>query len=190
MIEIDARGLPRPGPLVKIKPALEQTGGGTISILVDNSESCRDIERFAQRRGCSVTIAVEDGAYRLDINKEPGSEGNKIKSADVVLITSNRLGGADARLGGILMSSFLNSLWDADTKPGRVILVNEAVKLATEGSEVLDTLRLYEVEGVDICSCGTCLDYFQLRDKLKVGRVTSMPEIVSSITNSGKTITI
>jgi selenium metabolism protein YedF len=190
MIEIDARGLARLGPVVETKKALEKTGDGIVFILVDNMESCKDVQGFSQRRGCEVTIAVEDGGYRLDIRKGLSTEEKRKKGTDTLMITNDRFGSGDARLGEILMKAFLNTLWDADTKPGRMIFVTDGVKLTTENSEVLDTLRLFEAEGVEVCSCGTCLDYYQLRDKLKVGRVTNMFEIVSSMETSGKTITI
>jgi selenium metabolism protein YedF len=190
MIEIDARGMACPRPVVETKKALEQPGAADIRVLVDSKESCQNVERFARSRGCAVTVTAEGAVFRLDIKKGTLTEEKGKKSADMVLITSDRFGSGEARLGGILMKAFLNTLWDADTKPGRIIFVTDGVKLTTEGSDVLDALRLLEADGVEIFSCGTCLDYYQLRDKLKVGKVTNMFEIVSSLVSSGKSITI
>lgn len=112
------------------------------------------------------------------------------KSSVVVLITTRCLGSGDEQLGGILMKAFLNTLWDSEPKPERVIFINDGVRLTTEGSEVLDALTLMEQAGVELLSCGTCLDYYNLREKLKVGQVTNMKATVGSLLASEKVITI
>ena len=114
----------------------------------------------------------------------------KVKSADVILITSDRLGTGDEELGRILMKSFLNSLWDYETKPSKVLFINRGVMLTTEGSEVLETLELLEKERVEIFSCGTCLAFYGLKEKLKVGKVANMPLTVDSLLTASKVITI
>lgn len=115
---------------------------------------------------------------------------NADERSAVVLITSSRLGTGDDRLGEILMKSFLNTLWDAGPKPRRIIFINDGVRLTTEGSEVLEALNLLEQAGVEILSCGTCLDYYKLREKLKVGQVTKMHDTVNSLLTSHKVIRI
>jgi len=114
----------------------------------------------------------------------------KVKSADVILITSDRLGTGDEELGKILMKSFLNTLWDYKTKPSKVIFINIGVMLTTEGSEVLETLEFLEKEGVEILSCGTCLAFYGIKEKLRVGNATNMPYIVDSLLTASKVITI
>ena len=114
----------------------------------------------------------------------------KVKSADVILITSDRLGTGDEELGKILMKSFLNTLWDYKIKPSKVLFINRGVMLATEGSEVLETLELLEKEGVEIFSCGTCLAFYAIKEKLRVGKVTNMPFTVDSLLTASKVITI
>jgi selenium metabolism protein YedF len=135
-------------------------------------------------------VTEEGAVIRLDIRKAAQAEEKGKKSADVIFITSDCFGSGEERLGGILMKAFLNTVWDSDTKPGYIMFINAGVKLTTEGSEVLDVIRLLEADGVEIFSCGTCLDYYQLREKLKVGKVTNMFEIVSTMLSAGKTITI
>ena len=114
----------------------------------------------------------------------------KAKSADVILITSDRLGTGDEELGKILMKSFLNTLWDYKSKPSKVIFINRGVMLTTEGSEVLETLELLEKEGVEIFSCGTCLAFYGITEKLTVGKVTTMPLTVDFLLTASKVITI
>jgi selenium metabolism protein YedF len=108
----------------------------------------------------------------------------------VVLITSDKFGTGDARLGEILMKSFLNTLWDSEPKPRQIIFMNSGVRLTTEGSEVLDALDLLAGAGVQILSCGTCLDYYKLREKLRVGQATKMPDTVHSLLTADRIIKI
>ena len=88
------------------------------------------------------------------------------------------------------MKAFLNTLWDAEPKPAKLLFLNDAVRLTTEESEVLDSLQLLEKAGVEIFSCGTCLKYYRLKDKIKVGLVTNMYDMVDSLLSAGKIIKI
>ena len=108
----------------------------------------------------------------------------------VVLITSDRFGTGDDRLGGILMKAFLNTLWDTTPRPARIIFINDGVRLTTEGSDVLDALALLAEAGVGLFSCGTCLDYYNLREKLRAGQVTNMKATVEALTAAGKIIRV
>ena len=88
------------------------------------------------------------------------------------------------------MKAFLNTLWDTEPKPAKLLFINDGVKLTTEGSEVLDALQLLEKKGVEILSCGACLEYYQLKEKLEVGLVTNMYDMVVSLLCAGKVIKI
>jgi len=197
--EIDARGLPCPRPVIETKKALEEIERGKITVLVDSSESCQNVQRFAQSQQCQVAISEKDGIFYLDIVKgqpapvetETGdSQAEPRKNGGVVLITSDRLGTGDRRLGEILMKAFLNTLWDTEPKPDKLLFINDGVKLTTEGSEVLETLQLLEKEGVQIFSCGTCLEYYQLKEELIVGLVTNMYDTVDSLLSASKVIQV
>jgi len=188
-IEVDARGLPCPRPVVETKKALDGIETGTVIVLVDNPQGRDNVARFAGSQGCKVDIQEDNGIFRLTIIKESGSERPVEKSGNiVVMITSDVFGTGDERLGEILMKAFLNTLWDADTKPAKLMFINSAVKLTTEGSEVLDTLKLLEKDGVQVFSCGTCLEYYKLKDKLSVGSVTNMYDTVNSLLSADKII--
>ena len=197
--EVDARGLPCPRPVINTKKALEEIKEGKITVLVDSNESCQNVQRFAQSQGCQVEVREKDGIFSLDITKgrpadietiTDSSEIESRKSSDVVLITSDVLGTGDRRLGEILMKAFLNTLWDAELKPAKILFLNDGVRLTTEGSEVLETLHLLEKEGVQIFSCGTCLEYYQLKEELQVGLVTNMYDTVDALLSAVKVIKI
>ena len=87
----------------------------------------------------------------------------------------------DEQLGRVLMRAFVKTLKELDPLPERLIFVNSAVRLTTKGSELIADLRELESRGVRILSCGTCLDYYQLKDVLEIGTVTNMHEIVTSL---------
>lgn len=112
------------------------------------------------------------------------------KKSTVVLITGNRFGSGDQQLGEILIKAFLNTLWDSEPRPEKIIFINDGVRLTASDSEVLDALQLLEQAGVELLSCGTCLDYYNLREKLKVGQVTNMKSTVNSLLASEKVIRI
>ena len=99
----------------------------------------------------------------------------------VLLVTKDELGQGPPELGWVLMRSFFKVLARNEPKPARAIFVNTGVRLTTEGSEVLDAIQALEDAGVEILSCGTCLDYFDLKDKLKVGKATNMNDTVAAL---------
>jgi len=190
MLEVDARGLPCPRPVVETKKALESSGDNAITVLVDSKESCQNVERFATSQNCEVNTTEKEGIFHITISRTGKVEEQEKKSSYVVMITSSVFGVGEERLGEILMKSFLNTLWDSSPRPYRIIFINSGVFLTTEGSEVLDALKLLETDGVEIYSCGTCLEYYKLKDKLQVGQISNMYDIVNSLLSSGKVIKI
>jgi selenium metabolism protein YedF len=98
-----------------------------------------------------------------------------------VFIITDRIGRGNDELGRILMKSFLYSLARDAEKPSAVVLMNEGVRLACEGSDSLDDLRLLAEEGVPIKACGTCLDFLSLTESLLVGEVGTMPASVAGL---------
>jgi selenium metabolism protein YedF len=108
----------------------------------------------------------------------------------VVFIESDRMGSQSEELGRILMRNFLYSLARAAAKPRLVFFVNDGVRLACEGSESLDDLFLLVEDGVPVYACGTCLDYLGLKDRLAVGAVGAMPDLVTQMLDSGDVVTV
>lgn len=184
---IDARGLPCPQPVINTKNALEAIEKGTVTVLVDSAESRENVRRFAQSQGYRVEVTEQGAASRLAITKQtPGQAGDKRKGA-VIFITGDRLGTGDEKFGESLMNGLINNLAEVTTRPEKVIFVNSGVRLTT-GSGVLETLKKLEGEGVQIWSCGACLEYYHLTERLKVGAVTNMYEVVDSLLTADKVI--
>lgn len=107
-----------------------------------------------------------------------------------LLITSETLGRGDDELGRVLMHNFLYSVARNADKPAAVMFANGAVRLACEGSDSLDDLRLLVEEGVVVKSCGTCLDFLGVADKLAVGDVGTMPGMVEAVCGGDEIVTI
>ena len=107
-----------------------------------------------------------------------------------VLVLTDSIGRGDDRLGRLLMKNFLYSLARNDVPPAAVMLMNEGVRLACEGSESLDDLRLLVESGVPVSACGTCLDMLGLKDALAVGVVGTMPSAVSALLSADDVVTV
>jgi len=200
--KIDCRGLACPQPVLETKKALEGPEAEEILVLLDNQSSKENVRRFAESQGHQVIISEEKGVFELKIKKGKGKEkadsvGGKAEniqgvasSGMVVFIDTDSLGRGSEELGKILMRSFLQTLEQSEVHPQKILLVNSGVKLACEGSEVLEDLQEFAARGVEILSCGTCLDYFGIKKKLIVGKVSNMYEILDSLTHAGKVIKI
>ena len=196
MKTVDCRGMSCPQPVLETKKALEKTGLEEVLVLVDNPGSKENVRRFAESQGYRVSAAEDKGSFTLRIHKE-GAAGvqkkvdeKKIREEGdpVVFIDSDTLGRGSEELGKILMRSFLHTLGEAGSQPKKIILINSGVKLACEGSAVLEDLGNLFRRGVEILSCGTCLDYFSLKERLQVGRISNMYEILNSLVQAGKVL--
>jgi len=194
MLEIDCRGLACPQPVITTKQALDQMEEGELIVIVDNASSCNNVERFAKSQGCSVKVEQKEKNFYLHLQKmnfgnetEPKQKEEKAKKI-VVYINSNLLGGGDEDLGSFLMKAFLKTLLDLETKPYRLILVNSGVQLASEGSKVLGIMEALSEKGVEILSCGTCIDFYELKGKMRVGAITNMYDIIQSMLEADRLI--
>ncbi len=195
--EIDARGLPCPEPVVLTKKALEQYPEFTV--IVNEKESEENVRRFAESMGCRISFNRKGADLYLTIirQEEPkqadtsGCHSTEPVSGPVVaVIASDTMGSGNDELGAVLMKSFIHTLTDLSKPPTTLIFFNTGVKLTVSGSEVLDDLEDLSKKGVTILVCGTCLGYFEIKDKLAVGRVSNMYEIAESMLKAGKIIRI
>lgn len=107
-----------------------------------------------------------------------------------VIIKSDVMGVDPPELGAKMIGSFLRKLCVADRKPSSLLFYGTGVKLLTEGSSVLDALEILRDSGVDLIACGTCVGYFEIKDKLKLGRVSNMIELISLLSKSDHVVTM
>ncbi|MGB4504920.1 MAG: sulfurtransferase-like selenium metabolism protein YedF [Syntrophaceticus sp.] len=186
---IDARGLPCPQPVVLTKKGLEESD--QLTTIVDNNVAVENVTKLAKSKGCTVQVEEKDDAYYLHISKSCTAcqDVSENQGSVAVLITSSFFGDGDEALGKTLMKSFLYALNQVENI-SHLVFMNSGVFLTTEGSEVLDLLKAAEENGVEVLSCGTCLDFYKLKDQLAVGKVTNMYTAVDVVTSAAKTITL
>jgi len=189
MKKIDAKGLDCPEPVVLTKNALKENK--EIITIVDNEAAANNVKKLATKLGAKAEIKKIDSNFEVNIKKtEKNSEKDENKSeGKVYFFKSDKLGKGEDELGNVLIKGFLHTLLELDPLPQKLIFMNSGVKIATENEDAIDSLKKLEDKGVTILSCGTCLDYYGLEDKLDVGEISNMYEIVESL-NSSNVITI
>lgn len=194
--EIDARGLDCPKPVIMTKKELDQLSEGVITTIVDNEVAKENVSKLAKSQGYEHSVEnISEEEFRIHIKKGEGDiqvESNKEGEFKDITIAfgSEFMGGGSEELGKILIKSFVYTLTEVTPYPTKLIFYNGGVHLTCEGSEVLEDLKKLEQEGVEIISCGTCLDFYNKKDKLKVGEISNMYTIYESLKNPANTITI
>lgn len=193
-ITVDARGLNCPAPVIKTKKVMEHSPEEDIITIVNNDAARENVKRLAENLGYQVVINEKDGDYHLYLSKGSCSEIAAVPDNslgdDVIYIPTDKMGQGSDELGKVLMKSYFYALTEAKPYPAAVIFVNSGVNLTVEGSDVLDYLKTLEEQGVEILSCGTCLDFFHLKEKLAIGSVTNMYTIVEKMNAASKVIRI
>jgi selenium metabolism protein YedF len=192
MREIDCRGLACPAPVISTKKALEESGGASVQILLDNGAARENVLRFCRSKGCTVVEKSGETGISLVITCEQQTRLTddlpaKL-AAPVILIASDSLGNSQDELGRLLLKNFIMTLLELQKKPEKIIFINRGVLLTAEGSELLEPLGKLVNTGVEILSCGVCLEYFGLGDKLVAGAVTNMYTIAESMLSCGNVI--
>ena len=201
MQELDCRGLACPQPVLNVKDALEGMTQGRLTVIVDNEAAVGNVTRFAQSQGATVEAAGGDGLYTLTVTKgsaaaEPPQTPADVPAAGsapgkprlVVRIADSVMGSGSDELGRILMKAFISSLKDASIKPAAMVFYNGGVKLTVNGSEHLPALQALADSGVEIFSCGTCLDFFNIKDQVAVGAITNMFEIIETLSGADRVV--
>ncbi|HNS08574.1 MAG TPA: sulfurtransferase-like selenium metabolism protein YedF [Candidatus Ozemobacteraceae bacterium] len=195
---VDARGLLCPKPLIMVKKALTDAGPGTtLEILIDNATAHENVMRFLQDFGCRATCIENAGVFTISaevikpietsLRAEDYCSPAIGNSGPYVLVLSRAvMGSGSDELGRILIQACINSLKETSPAPSFILFYNAGVTLACEGSPVLGALKELESAGAKMLVCGTCLDYFELKSKLQVGRVSNMYDIMQTVASAGK----
>lgn len=189
---VDARGLACPQPVIQTKKALETLSpDGELVTIVDNEVARDNVLKLVRSMECVASVKEQGNEYYIHIRKETlPSTQLSVHPGQVLLVTSATLGRGSEELGGVLMRSFFYSLSETEVLPRRIIFINSGVHLCCQGSPVLDSLLALEQKGVEVLACGTCLDYYHLKEKLCIGSVTNMYTIIEHLTAAEKVITL
>ena len=187
---IDARGMACPLPVVNAKKASEELHpGDTLIVRVDNEIAVQNLRRFAEHKGFAAlgekkgekeyTVTMRIGAAAENVEpEETACAVDTRRKGMLVVLSANTMGTGDEKLGKALMKAFVFALTRQDTLPETVLCYNTGAFLTCEGADTLKDLKLLESEGVTVLTCGTCLDFYGLKEKLAVGGVTNMYDIV------------
>lgn len=193
---VDVRGLPCPQPVIQTRKAMQQVD--RIVTLVDNQTSVTNVSRMAEKAGWQVNVVPEGEEYRIELAKgaglpqvEPVVGKAEVATGPLVLVVSaETMGRGQAELGDILMRGFFHTLGEVEPRPQTIIFFNTGVRLACEGSQVLDDLRALEALGIEMLVCGTCLGYFELTEELAVGQVSNMYDIAEAMLGAGRVVNL
>lgn len=194
MKKIDARNMACPKPVIETKKALKNLTQEMLVVIVDNETAVKNLSKLLNKMGNEFDVKETGEYYELHIQNTSGivESSEEITSNTlgdkVILISSDAMGNGSKELGKILMKGYIYTLKELDRLPKAVLFVNAGVRLTTENEEVIEDLRILADQGVEVLSCGTCLDYLNLADQLAVGDVTNMFTIVEYTNNSESVI--
>lgn len=193
MTTVDYRNLSCPAPVVETRKQLLAHPEAPLTVLVGDSMARDNVLRLAQTLGFGARVAETEGGFRLDLNPEgaacvPAEALAPTAGKTVVYLGNDSMGGDNRELGQMLMAAFVTTLLELDPLPDTVLCINEGVRLSTEGSRVREPLQRLADRGVEVISCGLCLDFYSLKEKLVVGRVGNMLETVQTFANAGRII--
>ena len=208
MITVDAMGDACPIPVIKTKKALaELNGSGELEVFVDNEIAVQNVSKMAANAGGDVASEqISEGKYRVAIRlagdgttgerdteekaeeKQAEKTAGKEKKHTIVVVSSDRMGSGNDELGKVLIKGFIFAVTLLDELPEQMLFYNGGAVLTCEGADTLEDLKNLEAQGVEILTCGTCLDYYGLKEKLQVGSVTNMYAIVEAMNRADKII--
>lgn len=200
-ITVDARGEQCPIPVVKATKAIAgMSAPGVAEVRVDNETAVQNLLRMAAGKGYaakSEKLSDKDFLVTIDVDRLDGAAAGEPETAacipdlrgnTVVAVGTATMGVGSDELGATLMKGFLYALSQQDELPRTILFYNGGAKLTTEGSASVEDLKTMEAQGVEILTCGTCLDYYGVKDKLLVGGVTNMYAIVEKLTKAAKVV--
>lgn len=195
MESLDMTGQACPIPVITTKKLLEASAPGTaVEVTVDNPTAVENLAKFASQRGYGFERSgSQDGRFAVVLTSSPSPEATPTPTPAgrkklVVAVSSRTMGEGDERLGATLLKGFLYALTESSNWPDAVLFYNGGAHLTVEGSESLDDLRTLADAGVEILTCGTCLNHYGLSEKLAVGGVTNMYSIVELLASADSVI--
>lgn len=199
-VVVNAVGEQCPIPVVKATRALRKMQEpGTLEIHVDNEIAVQNLTRMAaghnltaqwektgeQEYVVTVEVAVPVGETPLE---EPEMACAPAGGGLLVAVDTDTMGRGSEELGRTLMKGFLFAVTQLPRLPETMLFYNGGAKLTVEGSASLEDLKKLEAQGVEILTCGTCLNFYGLTEKLAVGGATNMYSIVEKLAGAARVI--
>lgn len=213
MIKVNAIGDTCPIPVIKTKNAIKQMNGeGVVEVMVDNEIAVQNLTKMAKQKqyACrSEKLSGEEYRVVITVTKGAQEDGGQTdalaavtflapsetpdadacipdgrKKKKIVVIRSGKMGEGNDELGAVLMKGFIYALTELEELPETILLYNGGAPLSCEDSDSLEDLKTLEAQDVEIMTCGTCLNYYGLTDKLAVGTVTNMYAIAEKMSEA------
>ena len=220
MIVIDAFGETCPKPVIRAMKALAEPGAdGSVRVLVDNTVAVENLKRLAASKQGSAEVAEVEGGWAVTVSGGPAELAGNPQGTDAALaeagiacpvpgdgdaaapapaarrqvtvfVGSSTFGQGAEELGRILIKGLVYAFSQADEVPHRIVFFNDGARLTCEGSEMLDDIRELERRGCEVLTCGTCLDFHGIKDRLAVGGVTNLYAISEIALGPDKVVTL
>jgi selenium metabolism protein YedF len=192
MKTLDCRVRKCPAPVVETRKLILAEPGRPLTVLVGDDTARQNVSRLAASLGYQVAVKDTDGGFALELtpgeSPGPASQPAQPQGRTVVYVAADTMGTGNDELGRILLKNFLFTLNELLIPPDAILFVNSGVKLTATGSEVIEALEKLACNGVDIASCGLCLEFFGLKEQLRIGRATNMLDIVEQLHQAGRVI--
>lgn len=199
---VDTTGQQCPAPLIATKRALKDSkSGDSFKIITDNKTSFDNISRFLKDNKTGFSFEESNGIWTLTITKTTSdfvaanpedyctTEIPHFSKGDfIIAFTSDKMGDGDQELGHLLMSNFIKAIKDLDVLPSGMVFYNKGVTLGADDSPVIDQLKEIERMGVTMLLCATCVKFYSLEEKIKIGTLSNMFEIVQVMSLAGNIV--
>ncbi|RCW56227.1 MULTISPECIES: sulfurtransferase-like selenium metabolism protein YedF [Halanaerobium] len=195
MLEIDARGLACPKPVVKAKKALDNNE--KFIVIVDNRTAVENLSKLGQKMKAEISVVEEsETEFKVMFKQSEFSSADTLVAGDqtsvseagseakIYFISSDTMGEGNEELGRILIKGFISTIKDLNPLPEKIIFINSGVKLAILEKDIVAALKELEARGVTILLCGTCVDFYDLKTQMQVGEISNMYEIADSLNSS------
>lgn len=191
MIVVNAMGKLCPEPVIMTKAEIEK-GAEELQVLVDNDIAVSNVTRMLNSRGFNVELERSGNERKLTAKKADSCElAPSVPDRDkltAILVAHDVLGGNDKDLGEVLMKAFLGCISKLSHQPAVIAFMNEGVKLVLPESSAVDYIKDLEKAGTKILVCGTCTNHFSITDKIAVGTISNMFEIMEMLTGADNTL--
>lgn len=194
MINLDYSQHQCPYPVVETRKQMLASPGQLLEVLVGDQAGRDNVSRLATKMGYQAATETTKKGFRLiltptesEAQKQP-QPTTTATGKTVIYCGSDRMGHGDDEFGRILMRNFLTTLLEMEPLPDIILFVNSGINLTTAGSDVLEALETLDSRGVVIASCGLCLDFYEKKEQLKVGRTTNMLEMAEVQCQAGRII--
>ncbi len=203
---LDGFGKPCPMPLVMAKKEID-AGNHDIAVQVDNETAVKNLTRLGKKTGLSVSCDVIEGGWLMTFAEGDGAApaepdlgaalgaGAACSTAGgcgyAVFVGKDHVGEGDPELGRNLMKMALYTLAEGDVPPASLLFMNAGVNLVAGGeAQIVESVRKLEERGTEVLVCGTCLDFYGVKDRLEVGEVSNMYDILGRMQEAAKVISL